>query len=299
MIENQVREYFSGKEVHIYIGVPFTQTIAKILQENGESSILIDSKYVSAFDYLTLNSKLSQQKIVLEAKAGLCDELRVIKSEQEITDLREACRIVSAVCETVKKELKPGLSEIDLHYRIIELFAENKVKESFTPIVAAGKNSANPHHASSDYKIKEDDTVMMDIGCIYKGYCSDLTRTYYLGKINGKFRKIWDIVKESQSAVLKDIKAGLPVSWADKTARTVIDAAGYKNNFIHTTGHGVGIEIHEMPSLSSNAEGVFLRGMAVTVEPGVYINNEFGVRIEDTIIITDTGCEILTSAAYL
>jgi Xaa-Pro aminopeptidase len=181
----------------------------------------------------------------------------------------------------------------------MELFAKNKVKESFTPIVSAGKNYANPHHASSGYKMKEDDAVMIDMGCIYKGYCSDLTRTYYLGKISGKFRKIWNIVKESQSAVLKEIKAGLPLSWADKTARSIIDAAGYKDNFIHTVGHGVGIEIHEKPSLSMNAEGIFMRGMAVTVEPGIYLNDEFGVRIEDTALITETGREILTGAVYL
>lgn len=299
MIENQIREFFSEKNTHIYISVPFTPKAADILKDSGESELLIDSKYVNAFNYFDINSKFLQQKINVEVKAGILDELRMIKSETEIVKLKEACRIVSEVCETVKKELCPGITELDVHYRIMELFAKNQVKESFTPIVAAGRNSANPHHASSNYKIKEEDAVMMDIGCVYKGYCSDLTRTYYLGKINGKFRKIWDTVKESQSAVLKEIKAGLPVCWADKTARAVIDSAGYKDNFIHTTGHGVGIEIHEMPSLSSNAEGLFLRNMAVTVEPGIYINNEFGVRIEDTILIKDDGCEILTSAAYL
>ena len=112
---------------------------------------------------------------------------------------------------------------------------------------------------------------MMDLGCVYKGYCSDLTRTYYLGKINGKFKKIWDIVKNAQNAVLKEIKAGLPVSLADKTARAVIQAAGYKDKFIHTTGHGVGIEIHEMPSLSSNAEDLFLRNTFTTLVPNLGI----------------------------
>lgn len=299
MIENQVKDFFCDSGANIYIGVPYSKKVAEIMKENSEKSLLTDSLYMSASEYLALKAKLGEENIDLNAKSGIMNDLRIIKSGQEIGNLKEACRIVSRVCETVKSEFAPGLTELDIHYRIIELFAKNKVKESFTPIVAAGKNSANPHHASSDYKIKEDDIIMMDLGCVYKGYCSDLTRTYYLGKINGKFRKIWDIVKESQSAVLKEIKAGKPVCWADETARSVIGAAGYKDKFIHTTGHGVGIEIHEMPSLSSNAEGVFLRDMAVTVEPGIYLEGEFGIRIEDTILITETGCEILTSAAYL
>ena len=296
MIENQVKEFFAGQDIHIYTGASFADKAAEILKENETYCVLLDPRYINAADHIMLNSKFLDQKIKIETKTGLLDELRLVKTSGEIENLKESCRIVSEVCETVKRELRPGLTELDIHYRIIELFAKYKVKESFSPIVAAGKNSANPHHASSAYKIAENDIVLIDLGCIYKGYCSDLTRTYFLGKINGKFREVWDIVKKSQNAVLKEIKAGLPFSCADKTARMVIDAAGYKDNFIHNTGHGIGIEIHEMPSLSSNAEGVFLRNMAVTVEPGIYLNGEFGIRIEDTVLITDKGCEILTTA---
>ena len=298
MIESQLREFFYEKKVNIYIGVPYSRIVSEILTKNNENSVLADSRRLYLSDFSALKAKLSAEGIKIEAKESILDTMRSVKTLPEIVNLRKACAIASRVCDTIKDEIRPGLSELDIHYKIIGLFAENKVKESFAPIVAAGKNSANPHHASSNYKISENETVMIDLGCIYKGYCSDLTRTYYLGKIDSKFRKIWDIVKESQNAVLKQIKAGLPVSWADKTARSIINAAGYKDNFIHTTGHGVGIEIHETPSLSSNAEGVFLQNMSVTVEPGIYLNGEFGVRIEDTILITEAGCEILTSAAY-
>ena len=298
MTENQVREYFEGHNTNIYIGVPFWKSVTNILKSKNADSVVADTKYMTASDFILMGERLNAQDIQLISKFGVLDDMRMIKTESEAENLREACRIVSKVCDTVRSELRPGLSELDVHYRILELFSQNRVKESFTPIVAAGKNSANPHHISSNYKISENDAVMIDLGCVYKGYCSDLTRTYYLGKISDKFRKIWDIVKQSQSAVLKDIKSGLPLSWADKTARSVIEAAGYKDKFIHTTGHGVGIEIHEKPSLAANAEGVFLTQMAVTVEPGIYLEGEFGVRIEDTIIITEKGCEILTSAAY-
>jgi Xaa-Pro aminopeptidase len=298
MIENQVKDFFLDKDVQVCPGVPFCKTILEILKKNTAKKLVIDPKYMTALDFIVVSEKLNQAGIEVEKKIGMLDYVRIVKEDNEIENLKKACKIVSDVCDTVRKELKAGLSELDVHFRVLELFAINRVKESFTPIVAFGKNSANPHHKSSNKKLLQNDVVMMDIGCIYNGYCSDLTRTYFLDKIDDKHSMIWNTVKSSQEAVLKDIKEGLPIVWADKTARGVIALAGYKDKFIHTTGHGVGIEIHEMPSLSSNAEGVFLSGMTVTVEPGIYIRQEFGVRIEDTILIKEDGCEVLTSATY-
>ncbi|GMO55128.1 MAG: Xaa-Pro peptidase family protein [Candidatus Endomicrobiellum trichonymphae] len=298
MIENQIMEYFGKQNIRMHTESPLYKTVVKILKQDKINSLLINPKYMNAADFILINENLSHEKINLIKKTGVLDSLRITKGTVEVENLKKACQIVSEVCNTVKEELKPGLSEIDIHYRVIELFAKNRVTESFIPIIASGANSANPHHRSSNRKIIENDIVMMDIGCMYNGYCSDLTRTYFLDKINDKQKKIWNIVKSSQNAVLKEIKAGLPLSWADKTARNIIEAAGYKDKFIHTTGHGVGIEIHEMPLLAPNAEGVFLTHMAVTVEPGIYIEGEFGVRIEDTILIKENGCEMLTSAVY-
>ncbi|MCA6079950.1 MAG: M24 family metallopeptidase [Endomicrobium sp.] len=298
MIKNQIREYFDKQDICIHIGAPLYKAVAEILKQNEINSLLINPKYMNAADFILISENLSHEKIYLIKKLGILNDIRLVKSTVEIKNLRRACQIASEVCNIVKEELKPGLSELDIHYRVIELFAKNRVTKSFTPIIASGPNSANPHHMSSIRKIAENDTVMMDIGCIYNGYCSDLTRTYFLGKISNNQQRIRDIVKSSQNAVLKEVKAGLPLSWADKTARGIIEAAGYKDKFIHTTGHGIGIEIHEMPSLASDTEGVFLTHMAVTVEPGIYIEREFGVRIEDTILIEENGCEMLTSAVY-
>ena len=300
MVENQVSEFFekAALPVKVVAKTPLSDSVAEIFGEKGEKTLLTDANLVSAANFIVLQQKLAGKQVKLTAKTGILDSLRLVKTQKEIENIRISCKIISKICDTVKKELKPGISELGIHFRIMELLAQNKVKESFTPIVAAGANSANPHHASSNYKLRENDAVMIDLGCFYNGYASDLTRTFYLGKISGKFKTIWDIVKDSQSAVLKEIKAGLPLSWADKTARQVLEKAGYVDKFLHTTGHGLGIEIHEMPSLGANAEGFFLTNMAVTVEPGVYLNGEFGVRIEDTIIITEKGCEVLTSAEY-
>ena len=305
MVENQVSEFFkdSGLAVQVVAKTPLSASAAEILASKNAETLLTDANMVSAANFLVLQQRLAAKQIKLTAKTGILDTQRLIKNEKEIENIRVSCKIISQVCDTIKSELKPGLSELDIHFRVLELLAQNKVTESFTPIIAAGANSANPHHISSNYKLKENDAVMIDIGCMYNGYASDLTRTFYLGKINGKFKTIWDIVKESQTAVLKVIKAGLPIAWADKTVRSILEKAGYQDYFLHNTGHGIGIEVHEMPSLTNNAEGVFLPNMAVTVEPGVYLSGEFGtshfgIRIEDTILVTSEGCEILTEAQY-
>jgi Xaa-Pro aminopeptidase len=298
MIENQIREYFKNQNINIRAVVPFCKTVSEILKQNKTDNLLIDLQYISAADFLLIMEKLNFEEINIKKQVGVLNSLRIVKDTNEIENLKIACKIVSEVCNIIKGELKLGISELDIHYRVLELFAQNKVTESFTPIIAFGENSANPHHKSSTRKMAKNDIVMMDMGCVYNGYCSDLTRTYFLDRIDAKCRRVFDVVKRSQNAVIQHIKSGLPVSWADKTARSIIAEAGYEDRFIHATGHGVGIEIHEMPSLVSTAEGFFLAHMVVTVEPGVYIENEFGVRIEDTVLIKEDGCEVLTSAEY-
>ncbi|GMO67763.1 MAG: aminopeptidase P family protein [Endomicrobiia bacterium] len=300
MIENQVKEYFSKQDIYIKCtDLSFHKTVAEILKQNKINTLLIDLKYMNAANFILINESLNYKKIDVIKKIGILDDIRLVKNINEIKNLKKACQIASEICNTIKYELKPGLSELDIHYRILELFAKNRVLESFSPIVASGVNSANPHHKSSNRKIAKNDIIVIDMGCICNNYCSDLTRTYFLGKPdNSNYKKVWNIVKNSQNVVLKKIKSGLAISWADKTARNIIEAAGYKENFIHTTGHGIGIEIHETPSLALNTKGVFLTDMAVTVEPGIYIEREFGIRIEDTILIKENGCEVLTSAEY-
>lgn len=300
MIENQAKEYFNKQNLYIECtDLSFYKTVAEILKQNKIKALLIDPKYINAENFILINESLNHEKIDIIKKIGILDDVRLVKNTNEIKNLKKACQITSEICNTIKYELKPGLSELDIHYRILELFAKNRVLESFSPIVASGMNSANPHHKSSNRKIAENDIIVIDMGCTYNNYCSDLTRTYFLGKPNNSnYKKVWDIVKNSQNGVLKEIKSGLEISWADKIARNIIETAGYKENFIHSTGHGIGIEIHEIPSLTLNTKGVFLTNMVVTVEPGIYIEREFGIRIEDTILIKENGCEVLTSAEY-
>jgi Xaa-Pro aminopeptidase len=301
MIKDQVEDFF-GNEVEISVNNNFIENVKTILSRQKsdvwDKNLIVDSLNISSNAYFSLENELSGLGIKILSQKSVLEKFRIIKNPDEIENIKIACDIVSEVCQKIKSELTEGISEIDIHYRVLELFAQRHSIMSFTPIIAAGSNSANPHHASSNYKIKPDDMVLIDIGCKYKGYCSDLTRTYFLNRISDERTKIWDIVKKSHDIVIEQIKAGLPINWADEAAREIISKAGYKDKFIHNTGHGIGIEVHEPPSLNPKAEGVFLDNMVVTVEPGIYLKNSFGVRIEDTILITKNGCEVLTKAPY-
>lgn len=298
MIENQVQDFFTELEVKVCSSVSLYKGVLDILKQHMANSIMVDPNYMIASEFILLESVLMKEQIKLEKKIGILTNMRIIKSDTEIKNIRKACKIVSNVCEIIKKELRPNIKEIDIHYKILELFAESHVTESFSPIVACGKNSANPHHRSSNTKMRENDIVLLDIGCSYKGYCSDLTRTYFLDRIGRGESSVWHTVKKAHENVLRGIKAGCKIAWADKTARGVIAEAGFADNFIHTTGHGVGVEIHEAPSLTSNSTGIFSSHMVVTVEPGIYIKSKFGVRIEDTILIRSNDCEVMTNATY-
>jgi len=165
---------------------------------------------------------------------------------------------------------------------------------AFDTIIATGKNSAYPHHITSNHPIRQNKPVVMDLGCVWEGYRSDLTRTVYLGKINSLFAKIFRLVQTAQDAAIRQVYPGQTAEAVDAAARQVIAKAGFGRFFIHGTGHGVGIDIHEAPRVAPGSKEVLREGMVITVEPGVYLPGKFGVRIEDTLLIEEKGCEILT-----
>jgi len=166
---------------------------------------------------------------------------------------------------------------------------------SFNLIIGFGPDSALPHHESSDRPLKNNEAVLIDYGCVYNGYCSDITRTYFHGKPDVEFKKVYAIVDAAQKAGVKKVKAGARTFDIDKACRDHIADAGYGQYFIHGTGHGVGLEIHESPTLNTKSKETLRAGMAVTVEPGIYLYGKFGVRIEDSVLVKNGGCEILTS----
>lgn len=227
---------------------------------------------------------------------GLIENLRLVKDKAEIALIRKAARIADEVCRQVKSLLRPGVTEQYIAGKIDALIRAKGCEPAFKTIVASGPGSAVPHHAVSNRQLEKNDIVMLDFGAIYKGYRSDLTRTVFLGKINKLHQCLYELVHSAQTQAIKAIKPGVKTQVIDQAAREVISQAGYGNYFIHTTGHGLGLETHESPRLSSKDTVILRPGMVITVEPGVYLPGRGGVRIEDMILVTAAGREVLTKA---
>ena len=224
-------------------------------------------------------------------------KLRHIKTPQELEYLKQAEAIGDKVFTEILTFIKPGMTEIELSARIEYLLKLNGGESlSFSAIVASGINSSMPHAVPTHKKIELGDFLTMDFGCVYEGYCSDMTRTVVLGKASDKQKEIYQIVLEAQIAALDFIKAGYQGKEIDKIARDVINNAGYEDCFGHGLGHGVGLNIHEEPRLSLMEEEIIRSGMVETVEPGIYIKGFGGVRIEDLVVVTEVGQENFTTS---
>lgn len=222
--------------------------------------------------------------------------LRETKDARELAVLRDACRIAHQTYEHIKPLVKTGMSEFEVAAemeRFMRLKGSTTV--SFYTIVAFGENAANPHHETSSRALKAEDAVLMDFGCIYKGYCSDITRSWWHGdNAPAEYTKIWTVTDKARRAGIAAAKAGVEARKVDAAARGIIADAGYGEFFTHGTGHGVGIEVHEDPYDNQTSTAILQEGNVITVEPGIYLPGKFGVRLEDTIAITQGEADILT-----
>jgi Xaa-Pro aminopeptidase len=225
--------------------------------------------------------------------ANVIETIRSNKDGSEITAIKDAARIAAQSLKRTLRYIKPGTTESELagmlDFQIRKLGATN----SFPTIVAFGPNASRPHHQPSRKKLKQKDTVLIDFGSKYKGYCSDITRCFVVGKPTHFYQKVYDVVEQAQAAAIKMIKAGVKITAVDAAAREVID----KNDlpvYGHGTGHGLGLEIHESPFLKADSKGKLKAGQVITIEPGLYMPGKLGVRIEDDVLVTETGCKILT-----
>ncbi len=225
--------------------------------------------------------------------------IRMVKDEGEISILREAAAITDECFYHLLKYIKPGMTEWDIAIEIEMYYKKHGCTAcSFDPIVASGSNSSMPHYMPSmEKKILHGEILLIDMGCVYKGYNSDLTRTVFVGKIDHKLEKIYNIVYEAQVKAVKAVKAGLDTQKLDNAARSIITDYGYGENFGHGLGHGVGIEIHEMPAVKKNSSIKLKKNMVITIEPGIYIPGSGGVRIEDMVLVAAGGSEVLTKCS--
>ena len=227
---------------------------------------------------------------------SLISSLRERKDSSELKKMRISNRIAYLAYEYVKPRIKTGMMECEVASMLEQFMrARGASATSFDTIVAFGENAANPHHVTGTRKLKKEDAVLMDFGCVYEGYCSDITRSWWHGKkAPQEYQKIWKLVDEARRSGIKAVRIGTATHDVDACARAVISRAGYGEYFTHRTGHGVGIEIHEEPCNSADSKAILQEGNVVTVEPGIYLPGKFGVRLEDTVAVTKTRANILT-----
>ncbi len=234
----------------------------------------------------------------LVATEGLVEELRKVKDAGEVERMAEAARIADEALARVRHRLAGSPTEEEFALELdFEMRRGGASAPSFDTIVASGPNGAKPHHRPSSRRIGANELVVVDFGAIVDGYCSDMTRTLCVGEpASATARRMVDVVAASQRAGVEAVRAGVEGKGVDEVCRNVIAQAGWADAFLHSTGHGVGLEIHEDPRVSSASTDTLVTGHVVTVEPGVYLPEHGGVRIEDTMVVTDEGCIVLTNA---
>lgn len=275
-------------------GRGYTELLKEAAKRHGLSQIGFEDEYMTVSDWRRYEEKTG---LVLKPATGLMTELRMVKGPEELEALTAAQRIAERALEEICHDIRPGVTEKELAARLTYLMlsfgAENM---SFDPIVASGANGSKPHAVPSEKKIAAGEFITMDFGCIYHGYCSDMTRTVALGHVTEEMRQVYQIVLDAQEAGIAAARAGVPGSDVHAAAARVISDAGYGECFGHGFGHGVGVEIHEAPRASQTWRKPLPAGAVISAEPGIYLPGRFGVRIEDVIVIRDEGCENLHRA---
>lgn len=269
--------------------------LLELFQSHGVKRVGFEQNHVSFAKYM--DWKEAFRDVELVPTQGIFEGLRLYKDEEELSVMREAIRIADEAFTHILSYIRPGVREVDVALEL-EFFMKKQGADAvaFDIIVASGERGALPHGRASEKVIQAGELVTMDFGCLYKGYNSDLTRTVAVGEPSPDLKRIYDIVLRAQLNGVEKIKSGMTGKEADALTRDIIAAEGYGDAFGHSTGHGLGMEVHEAPALAASSETVLQPGMVVTVEPGIYISKMGGVRIEDDVLITENGCEILTKS---
>ena len=273
---------------------PFSALINEALAEAGAEKAGFEEQRMTVAEHAVYSEKLH---CTLTPASSLMTELRGSKDEEELSCMTAAQRIAEGALEQILKEIRPGMTEKEiaarLNYLMVSAGAE---KTAFDTIVASGPNGSMHHAVPGMRKVREGDFITMDFGCVYKGYCSDMTRTVALGRPSDEMRNVYDIVLQAQLAGIAAAKAGVTGAVIDGAARKVIQDAGYGVYFGHSFGHSLGIDIHEAPNAAPGNDKPMPDGAVVSAEPGIYLPGKFGVRIEDVMILRPDGAQVITKA---
>lgn len=273
---------------------PYTKLINEAISDNTVKTIGFEADTLTVEEYTLYNTKLNA---VLHPYAAEINAPRASKEPWEIEYMKKAQEITDRTFDDLLNVIHPGMTEKELCAELIyRLYKYGSEGPSFDPITVSGPNTSLPHGVPSERVLQYGDFVTMDFGCLYHGYCSDMTRTIALGYVSEKMDKVYHTVLEAQLAGIAATKAGVAGREMDAAARNVINAAGFEGCFGHSYGHSLGLLIHEGPYANTRNDKPMPAGAVVSAEPGIYIPDEFGVRIEDVTVITETGCEILTKS---
>ena len=287
----QAEKEIRGFEI-LCLKQPIINKIPQVIKKSRLKRVGFESAHLSYKYVKMLNAKTAQRLIPID---GLIEKFRIIKNMAEIKIIKKSAKIAKKALKKTISHIKAGMNELEVAgYLEWRMRKEGAEKIAFPLIVASGANSAMPHAVSSRRRIKKQEPVMIDCGCVFGGYNSDLTRTIFLGRINAQLNSIYNTVKGAQEKAISLIRPGVKISAVDKAARDYIRKKGLGKYFGHATGHGIGREIHEAPAISGKNPNVLKKGMVFTVEPGVYIPGLGGVRIEDMVLVTNKSCEVLT-----
>lgn len=282
-------------EINTYKG-SIIKELNDVMEDKKVERLGFEDSNLTVEKFNDYKSKLNLKELV--PLGGILDEIREVKDSFELKVISKAVKIADDTFEHILKYIRPGVAEVELAAEM-EFFMRKQgaTGSSFETIVASGVRSSMPHGVASEKKLENGDAITFDFGALYNGYCSDMTRTVFLGKPDKKLEKIYKIVLEAQIESSKGVKKGANGKDIDAIARDYIAQNGYGENFGHGLGHGVGLEIHEEPRLSMTAGKNMKNGMVVTVEPGIYVDGLGGVRIEDMVVVKDENPMILTSSS--
>jgi Xaa-Pro aminopeptidase len=280
-------------KVHVAKG-PLIPAVAKLIKKKNLKRVGLEAAWVRLVDYTKLKEELPLG-VSLYPIGALVEEQRVIKSAAEIDRIRKSVLANSEAYARTMKRVKVGVRERDLaaelEFQMRMLGAE---KPSFDTIVAAGERSALPHAHPTSRRFQENELLLIDMGATLDGYSSDMTRVAYAGVPPKRVRDMYRAVLDAQLTAVNTVRAGIPAGKVDAAARSVLKKHGLEKEFLHSTGHGLGLEIHEPPRIGKKEKTKLKAGMVITIEPGAYIDGFGGIRIEDTVLVTENGCEVLT-----
>lgn len=276
---------------------PFISSLSNLLEKNTIKTMGFEEENITYKEIADIEEKISNTD--LTPTFDIVEGLREIKDNYEVEKIKKACTLSDKAFVYIKKEIQPGITELEVKTKLENFIRSQQGSLSFESIVAFGKNSAIPHHMSNDTVLKSDEVILLDFGAKINGYCSDMTRTIFIGNPDDKFQEMYQATKEAQEIAIdylrNHMKEGFETKKAAELANSHIKTMGF-SEIPHGLGHGVGLQVHENPSLSPYSDMKLSPGTVVTVEPGVYIPQVGGVRIEDMVLVTMEGIEVLTSS---